>query len=85
MPIQNKINDLRNHLFETLEALKDADNPMDLDRARAVAEVAKVIVESAKVEVSFLKTTGALRSTDFLPDGTESIAPAPRRLKTGVS
>jgi hypothetical protein len=81
MPIQNKINDLRNHLFETLEALKDADNPMDLDRARAVAEVAKVIVESAKVEVSFLKTTGALRSTDFLPDGTESITLVPRRLK----
>jgi hypothetical protein len=73
----NKIDDLRNHLFETLEALKDEDKPMDLDRARAVAEVAKVIVESAKVEVNFLKVTGAVRSTNFLPDATEE-PPAPR-------
>ena len=69
--MQNKIDDLRNHLFETLEALKDDEKPMDLERARAVADVAKVIVESAKVEVDFLKVTGAIRSTDFLPDGVE--------------
>lgn len=74
---RNKIGDLRNHLFETLEALKDEDKPMDIDRARAVAEVAKVIVESAKVEVNFLKVTGAVRSTNFLPDGDERPA-APR-------
>lgn len=67
MPVHNKIDDLRNHLFETLEALKDDEKPMDLARARAVADVAKVLVESAKVEVDFLKVTGALRSTDFLP------------------
>lgn len=35
--------------------------------AMAVADVAKVIVDSAKVEVAFLKVTGALRSSDFLP------------------
>ena len=68
----NKMDDLRNHLFETLEALKDKDEPMDLDRARTVADVAKVLVESAKVEVDFLKVTGAVRSTDFLPSETES-------------
>lgn len=78
----NKIDDLRNHLFETLEALKDKDEPMDLDRARAVAEVAKVIVESAKVEVAFLKATGALRSTEFLPDG-EDLAKTDRRRLAG--
>lgn len=64
---KNKIDDLRNHLFETLELLKDPEHPMELDRARAVAEVAQVIVDSAKVEVQFLKTTGALKSTNFLP------------------
>ena len=69
--MRNKIDDLRNHLFETLEALKDKDEPMDLDRARAVADVARVIVESAKVEVDFLKVTGATKSTGFLPDGEE--------------
>jgi hypothetical protein len=82
--MRNKIDDLRNHLFETLEALKDKDEPMDLDRARAVAEVAKVIVDSAKVEVDFLKVTGALRSTGFLPDGDEPAQPAQRRV-TGLT
>ncbi len=80
---KNKIDDLRNHLFETLEALKDEEKPMDLARAKAVAEVAKVIVESAKVEVNFLKVTGALKSTNFLPVEVEEEAdvPATRRLR----
>jgi len=78
MPPRNKIDDLRNHLFETLEALKDEDKPMDLERARAVADVARVIVESAKVEVNFIKVTGQAKSTDFLPDGLpEGAIPAP--------
>lgn len=79
---QNKIDDLRNHLFETLEALKDKDEPMDLDRARAVADVARVIVDSAKVEVDFLKVTGGTKSTDFLPNGDEPILPRPARRLT---
>jgi hypothetical protein len=82
--MQNKIEDLRNHLFETLEALKDKDEPMDLDRAKAVADVARVIVDSAKVEVDFLKVTGAVRSTGFLPDGDDLTAPVGRRLNGQV-
>lgn len=78
--MKNKIDDLRNHLFETLEALKDDEKPMDLDRARAIADVAKVIVDSAKVEVNFLKVTGAMRSTGFLPDGEEQTVPISRQL-----
>lgn len=74
MGAKNKIDDLRNHLFETLEALKDEDKPMELDRARAVADVARVIVESAKVEIDFLKVTGALKSTEFLPSDIEEAA-----------
>jgi len=64
---KNKIEDLRNHLFETLEALRSEEKPMELERAAAIANVAKVIVESAKVEVAFVKATGVQRSTDFLP------------------
>jgi hypothetical protein len=74
---KNKIQDLRDHLFATLESLRDKDEPMELDRARAVADVARVIVDSAKVEVDFLKVTGAVKSTDFLPDGDE-VAPRPK-------
>lgn len=74
---KNTIEDLRNHLFETLEALKDKDEPMDLDRARAVADVAKNIIESAKVEVQFLNVTGAARSTGFMPQPDAKELPAP--------
>ena len=86
MAKKNRIDDLRDHLFETLEALKDDEKPMELDRAKAIAEVAKQIVESAKVEVNFLKVTGALRSTNFLPTGedeetTSAAAPARPRLE----
>jgi hypothetical protein len=52
---KNKITDLRDHLFETLEGLKDPDNPMDLDRAKAICEVSQTIINSAKVEVDMVK------------------------------
>lgn len=75
----NTIDDLRSHLFDTLAALKDKDKPMDLDRARTVADVAKVLIDSAKVEVEFLKVTGTVQSTGFLPAGAarpKRVAPA---------
>lgn len=72
--MKNKMTDLRNHLFATLEALQDKDNPMDIDRAKAIAEVGKVLVDSAKVEVMFIsamdgdaKTTGFIESERDLP------------------
>ncbi len=86
MPAKNKIDDLRDHLFETLEALKDEEKPMDIARAQAVANVANAIIESAKVEVSFLKVTGALKSTDFLPTDVDEPLPAralPRAVGSG--
>lgn len=55
--MQNKMTHLRNHLFETLEMLKDQDNPMDLDRAKVISEVAQTLINSAKVEVDFIKAT----------------------------
>lgn len=64
--MKNRIEDLRNHLFETLEGLKDKDDPMDLDRAQAIANVAKEIISSAKVEVEYAKVTGAQIAGGFL-------------------
>ena len=66
--MRNKINDLRNHLFSTLEALQDTDNPMDIDRAKAISDVAQVIINSAKIEVDFIKATGRSEGTGFIPE-----------------
>lgn len=65
--MKNKIEDVRNHLFETLEALLDRRAPMDIDRARAIAEVAQTIINSAKVEVDFMRVTDSVRGTGFIP------------------
>jgi hypothetical protein len=66
--MKNKIEDLRNHLFATLEALQDEEKPMDLDRAKTISDVAQVIINSAKVEVEFLKATGREWGTGFIPE-----------------
>ena len=60
--MKNKIEDLRNHLFATIEALLDEDKPMDIDRAKAVADVAQVMINSAKAEVDFMRVTGGTGS-----------------------
>jgi hypothetical protein len=79
---KNKLSDLRNHLFETLEALKDTDNPMDLDRARAIGDVAQTIINSAKVEVDLVKAVNGSRpgSVEFfgMPEESREL---PRRLQ----
>lgn len=51
------INTLREHLMETLASLRDRENPMEPDRARAVAQVASVLVDTARVEVDYIKAT----------------------------
>lgn len=51
------MNTLREHLMGTLASLRDRENPMEPDRARAVAQVASVLVDTAKVEVDYLKVT----------------------------
>lgn len=86
--MKNKIEDLRNHLFATLEALQDEKEPMEIERARAIADVAKVIVESAKTEVAFVKVVtdapgvAGVRGSGFIPLGEpvgEGPAPRPAR------
>ena len=52
------IHTLREHLMGTLASLRDRDNPMEPDRARAVAQVAGVLVDTARVEVDSIKATG---------------------------
>lgn len=65
------INTLRDHLMQTLASLRDRDNPMEPDRARAIGQVASVLIDSARVEVDYIKATGADRS-DFL-EGAPSV------------
>lgn len=78
--MKNKIEDLRNHLFATIEGLRDPDEPMALDRAKAISDVAQTIINSAKVEVEFMKATGAMQGSGFvpLPQSSDPALPPPR-------
>lgn len=60
------ITDLRGHLFAALRGLTDTKNPMDVDRARAVSDVAQVIINSAKVEIEHMKITGNEKGCGFI-------------------
>ena len=59
---KNTMNDLRNHLFATIEALQDEAKPMDIGRAKAVCEVADRLIDTAKVEVKFHEVIGSGRA-----------------------
>ena len=59
------INELREHLFDTLRGLKDGS--INVDQARAVSDVAQVLINTAKVEVDYLRATGQQSGTGFVP------------------
>ena len=61
------IEQVRKSLLDTLADLRNKEQPMDVKRALAVAQVANVLVESAKVENEYLKLTGQSYSK-FLED-----------------
>lgn len=66
---KNKIEDLRNHLFETLEKLTDPDAKVDMERVKSIAEISQVIVNSAKLEVDYMRAIGKKQKieTGFIP------------------
>ena len=63
----NDINKLRDHLFDTLDALKSEESPMDIKRAEAIAGVAQTIINSAKAETERMRVTGLETDSGFMP------------------
>ncbi len=70
------IADLRGHLFAALKGLTDKESPMDIDRARAVSDVAQTIINSAKVEVEHMKIAGG-KGSGFIPNVAPEISGTP--------
>jgi hypothetical protein len=64
--VRHSIDDLRTHLFDTLRALRDPTTPMEIDRAKAIAEVSRAVIDSAKVEVDYLRVVGKAYGTGFI-------------------
>lgn len=64
--MSNDITDLRGHLFSALRGLTDKNNPMDIERASAVSDIAQTIINSAKVEVDAMRVAGG-QGSGFFP------------------
>jgi N-acyl-D-aspartate/D-glutamate deacylase len=68
---KNKINDLRDHLFSALERLDNDDLSTEelskeIEKAQAVAQIGSVIIQSAKIEIDYIRATGMLESNSEL-------------------
>ncbi len=87
MSHNEKISDLRGELFGMLRTLRDPNQKVDIERFRLGNDVAQTIINSARVEVDYIRTLGpkAAHGTDFisadgsdeppaLPDGSASDA-----------
>lgn len=76
--MKNRISDLRNHLFETIESLKDPDHPMEVQRAKAIYETAQTIIETGKLELQFIDLVGKRENSQFF-DQPQLAQPVPAR------
>jgi len=70
------IDDLRDVLFQTIEAVKSGS--LEIDRAKTISDLAQVMVNSAKVEVEHAKVTGQkgsgfLEKPQELPKGITGV------------
>lgn len=61
------ITDLRTSLFKALEDLSDKTaSPETIARAKAVSDIAQTIINTAKVEVDYIRAVGGKGGTGFL-------------------
>ena len=70
----NDAAELRSMLFETMRGLKDGE--LDVEKAKAINETAQTIINSAKVEVDYIKTAGGkskFLDQNALPNGVTAI------------
>lgn len=78
------IEDLRTRLFDAMD--KVSSGAMSLEQARQVSDLAQVIVNTAKVEVDYLRVTGGGES-GFIepPAGAETAQSNGAALPNGIS
>ena len=84
-PSNRTIDDLRRLLFDTIEAVKGGQ--MDITKASVTNDLSRTLVDTAKVEVDFLRVTKTDQSTFIVPAApatTRLPAPAPQGENNGI-
>lgn len=72
--MDQNIQDLRKQLFDVIERLKEGK--MDVTIARTINESAQVLVNTAKVEVSFMRLNNSV-GTNFIPATKKKLSKLP--------
>lgn len=70
--MSTNIDDLRQRLFEAIDAV--VSGKISVEQARQISDLSQVIVNSAKVEVDYLRTTNGAAS-EFLEPGKKKRLP----------
>jgi hypothetical protein len=75
---KNKMCDLRDHLFETIEKLNASTDPtadacekMDVKTAEQISNAAGKIIDSYKVEIQALQILSKCNNLQFLTEGLQ--------------
>ena len=55
---------LRQHLFDTIDGLRN--KTIDIEHARAINDTAQTIINSAKVEVDYMRVSGSVPESSFM-------------------
>lgn len=73
--MRTNMTDLRMHLFEVIERLKDPqpETPMDIDTAKQIVNVAEVLIDTARVENEYLRQVAALNNGGFSGDAIKTM------------
>jgi len=73
--------DLRDHLFETIELVKDEESSMTETKAKVVATLAQTIINSANTELKYMEMMEKTTNSDFFPELEEKkVNPNHKRL-----
>jgi len=73
--MKNSMVDIRNLLIAQLENLSDADPERlanEIERAKAMAQLGGVLIESAKTEIKFIEAVDGAQPTGFLPTSIDN-------------
>lgn len=64
MAEKRNMSTLRDVLFDTMERVRNGD--MDIGKARTICDLAQAVINSAKVEVEYIKSIGCENRTPFI-------------------
>lgn len=69
--MSKNVSDLRAVLFDAIESVKNGS--LELDKARAINDLSKTLIDTARAENEYADVTGSFVTSDFI---TQASAPA---------